>query len=410
MLKSDTIELKKVEMRAAIDSFDPDTGDPDDLLKLTAQYRSLDAQFGAAIVQESHDKELARAAGDLDSGQRELDGIGRNLQFGNYVAAACEFRSATGAEAEWNAGNNMSGLQFPLALLAPQRAQMRANTDTDGQANQGRWLDRLFAESASMRLGITHDSVPAGVANYMTTTAGVTPGQRSRQQAAADSAWTVGVKSLEPKRNAVSLKYTVEDSARLPGLSDAVRRDMSMGLADAIDQAIFIGDAGATTAADDAVGLNTYPNLTEVTLTQANKIKGPETLAAFVGMVDGLAAQNLGDLNIVSSVGAYRLWEATVINSAADNMTLAAFLRMAGMSWGSRANIDTATANGDFGAFCGLSRGIEGAGVAAIWDAGQMIVDQVTRAKEGEVVLVMNYLWALDLPRADNFARLKFAA
>ena len=57
-----------------------------------------------------------------------------------------------------------------------------------------------------------------------------------------------------------------------------------------------------------------------------------------------------------------------------------------GLSWGSRANIDTATA-----ATATLARswavpvGIEGAGVCAIWDAGQMIVDEVTRAKEGEV-------------------------
>ena len=261
-----------------------------------------------------------------------------------------------------------------------------------------------------MRLGITHDSVPAGQAVYMTTTAGVTAGQRSRQQAATDSAWTVGVKSLEPKRNAVSLKYTVEDSARLPGLSDAVRRDMSMGLADAIDQAIFIGDAGATSTDDDIAGLSGYVGLTEVEVTQANKIKGPETLTAFSGMVDGLAAQSLADLNVVASVGAYRLWLQTVINSAADNMTLAQFLMASGLSYGSRANIDTATAAGDYGAFVGLSRGLEGAGVAAVWDAGQMIVDQVTRAKEGEVVLVMNYLWNFDLPRHQNFARLKFVA
>ena len=118
MLESVIIELKKVEMRAAIDGFDPETGDPDDLLKLTAQYRSLDAQYGAAIVKESHDLELARASGDLDAGRRELDGIGANLQFGNYVSAACEFRSATGAESEWNAAHGMSGLQFPLAMLS----------------------------------------------------------------------------------------------------------------------------------------------------------------------------------------------------------------------------------------------------------------------------------------------------
>ena len=410
MLESQRIELRLVELRSAI-AAQPADGEVAALEALTTEYRAADVRKAAAIITEAADLDAARAAGDLDAGQRELDGIGSNLQFRNYIQAAVDLRGADGAEAEWNAANQMGARQFPLAMLAPARVQMRQNTDIDGQVNQSGWLDRLFAQASAMRLGISFQNVAQGISAYHTTTTGVTPGQRSRQQAAADSAWAVSVKTLEPKRNSVSLKYTVEDSARLPGLADAVRRDMSAGLTDAIDQAIFIGDNAATTAADDITGLNTYAGLTEVTLTQANKIKGPETLESFVNMVDGQHATSLADLNIVSSVGSYRLWEKTVINSAADNMTMAAFLRMAGMSWGSRANIETNTAAGDFGAFVGRARGIEGAGVAAIWGgSGTMIVDEITRAGEGEIVLTMHHLWAYDLPRASNFARLKYVA
>ena len=409
MLISQQIELRLVELRSAIGAF-PTDGDAADLEKLTTEYRAADVRKAAAIITEAADLDAARVAGDLSVEQRELDGIGRNLQFGNYVSAAVEHRAATGAESEWNAAHGMGAQQFPLAILAQGRVQMRATTDTDGQVNQGRWIDRLFAMSAGMRLGMTMESVPAGTSAYHTTTAGVTPGQRSRAQAAADSAWTVGVVTLEPKRNAVSAKYAIEDAARLPGLADAPRRDMGMGLVDNIDQIIFIGDASATTSTDDIAGLNTYAGLTEVEVTQANKIKGGETLEAFTGLVDGLHAMDLGDLNVVASVGAYRLWANTIINATADNMTLAQFMMASGLSWGSRANIDTATAAGDFGAFVGRARGIEGAGVCAIWDAGQMIVDEVTRAKEGEVVLTMNYLHNIGYPRLDNFARVKFVA
>ena len=409
MLPSQQIELRLVEIRSAIGAF-PDDGDPADLEKLTTEYRAADVRKAAAIITEAADLDAARAAGDLDVEQRELDAIGSNLQFRNYVGAAVEQRAANGAESEWNAAHGMGARQFPLAMLAPARVQMRATTNTDGQVNQGRWLDRLFAMAAATRLGMTMESVPSGTSAYHTTTAGVTPGQRSRGQKAADSAWTVGVVTLEPKRNAVSLKYDITDAARLPGLADGLRRDMSMGLVDAIDQAIFIGDAGATTAADDITGLNTYPMLTEVTVSQANKVKGPETLTAFTGLVDGLHAQDLGDLNIVASVGSYRLWANTIINSAADNMTLAQFMMASGLSWGSRANIDTATADGDFGAFVGRARGIEGAGVACVWDAGNMIVDEISESEAGIVKLVMNYLWNVGYPRLDNFARVKFAA
>ena len=407
MLESIKLGTRLVELRAAIADF-PGDGDAGDLAKLNREYLDTDVRLASAKIVESADADAARAAGDLNAEQRELDAIGPNLQFRNYVAAAAELRSVDGAEGEYNAGHGMGARQFPLAMIAPVR--MRANTDTDGQVNQSRWLDRLFAESASMRLGVTHESVPAGQSAYHTTTAGAVAAQRSRQQAATDSAWTIGVKTLEPRRGSVSLKYTLEDAARLPGLSDALRRDMGMEMVENMDHVIFIGDATPTTATDDIAGLNTYTGLTEETITQANKVKGPETLEAFTGMVDGLHAQDLADLNVVASVGAWRLWQGTIINATADNMTLAAFMRGAGLSWGSREGIDVNTANGDFGAFVGRARGVEGAAVAAVWDAGSMIVDEVTRAKEGEIVLTMNYLWNYDLPRPSNFARIKFVA
>ena len=408
MLASQQLELRLVELRGAIAAFQDD-GNPDDLLKITTEFRSVDTRKAAALILEAADLEAARATGDLNVEQRELDAIAPNVQFSEYVSAAVEMRSAAGAAGEYNSGHGMGGRQFPLAMLAP--TQMRATTDVNGQASQSsRWLDRLFAESAAMRLGITMESVPAGQSAYLTTTAGASGSQRSRSQAIGDAVWAVGVATLEPRRNGVRAVYNIEDAARLPGLADSLRRDLGMAMTDAIDIAMFTGDAGATTAADDIAGLNTYSGLAEQEITQANKILGPGTLAAFTGLVDGLHAMDLADLNIVASVGAWRLWANTVINSAADNQTLAQFLMASGLSWGSRANIETDTADGDFGAFVGRSRGMAGAGVAAVWNAGQMIVDEITGAAEGEVRLTLNYLWNWTLPRASNFARVKFVA
>ena len=407
MLASQTIELRLVEIRAAIAAH-PADGETGALEALTTEYRAADVRRAACLITESADLDAARAAGDLDAGQRELDGIGSNLQFRNYVSAAVEMRAADGREAEYNAGIGMSARQFPLAILAPTRVQMRATTDADGQANQNAWLDRLFADSAASRLGISMESVPPGQAVYMTTTAGATGEQRSRSQAADAAPWTVGVKTMEPKRNAVHAVYSIEDSARLPGLSDGLRRDLGMALTDAIDVAIFVGDNGASTAADDITGLSGYAGLTEVTLTQAQKIMADDTLKSFSDMVDGRHAMDLSDLNIVASVGSYRLWLSTIHAAAVDNQTVAQFMMASGLSWGSRAGIDTNTGNGDYGAFVSRARGLAGAGVAALWNAGQMIVDEITGADKGEVKLTLNYLWQFDLPRASNFARLKY--
>ena len=75
-----------------------------------------------------------------------------------------------------------------------------------------------------------------------------------------------------------------------------------------------------------------------------------------------------------------------------------------------RGDIETGSAADDFGALIGLARGIEGAAVMAMWDAGQLIRDPYGGAATGEVALTLNYLWGFAVPRASNFARIKFVA
>ena len=150
--------------------------------------------------------------------------------------------------------------------------------------------------------------------------------------------------------------------------------------------------------------------MNEETITQSNKIKAANTLALFSGMIDGLHAEDLGDLRVVASVGSTRLWLETIANSAAENQTIAQFLKASGLMWRTRAGIDTNTAAGDFGAAVGLSRGIEGAGVCPIWQGAELIRDKWSGAKSGQVQLTLNAYWNFGLVRASNFQRVKYVA
>ena len=190
----------------------------------------------------------------------------------------------------------------------------------------------------------------------------------------------------------------------------ALTRDLRMGLVDAVDLAVFEGDTGATGTDADITGLQTAANVIEKGVTQANKVKASNTLAAFVELIDGKHATGPSDLRIVSSVGAITLWMTTIANSTAENQTLAQFLRASEINWSTRGDIENATTNGKFGAFIGRGRGIDGAGVAAVWDAGELIRDPYTSAAKGGVVLTLNYLWNFGLPRPSDFARLKFVS
>ena len=153
------------------------------------------------------------------------------------------------------------------------------------------------------------------------------------------------------------LVFSIEDTARLPDLEQALRRDLQMGLMDAIDLAIFEGDTSATGTDADITGLQTAANVVEKTLTQANKVKGPNTLQAFVELIDGIHAIGPGDLRIVSSVGANTLWMTTIANSAAENQTVAQFLMASGINWTARGGIDDGSTANKFGGFIGRGRG-----------------------------------------------------
>ena len=177
---------------------------------------------------------------------------------------------------------------------------------------------------------------------------------------------------------------------------------------ESVDKTVFTGDTGASGTDADITGLTTYAGLLEKEITQANKVKPAETLQAFTELIDGIHAESLADLMVVSTVGSTRLWLQTIANAAAENQTIAQFLMASGLAWGCRGNIEEATTNDKFGAFVGRSRGLPGAGVLAMWDSGQMLRDPYTKAKSGEVLLSLNYLFDFDLPRSSNFARVKF--
>ena len=380
--------------------------------EITAELATLRTEHAANELRQS----ALKLAGDGDApapvesatADANLLELRERVGFGPYIEAAMAGRGVTsGAELEYNQERGIRENYFPLELLARGVGiETRATRDTEGAVSQGGWLDRLFYDSAAAKVGISFRSVAPGVAAYPVTTVGGGGVQRGRGQAVTESTYTVAVSELKPSRHAVLGIYNIEDDMRMPGLSDAIERDMRASLVDSVDMACFNSDTGANENVGDITGLRTA-GIDESTLTQAQKIMADDTLALFLAYVDGKYAAGMSDLNIVTSVGANVLWHSTIF-STVDNQTIAQFLMASGVSWQARGGIDTSTVNGDFGVYVGLNRGIEGAGIAAVWEAAQLIRDPYTKADTGEVQLTLNYLWSLGFPRSDNFRRVKF--
>lgn len=393
-------ELRNAETDAEIQERD----------SLHSEMETTEAEWRTESEAEERAAAVLPGQAPPDRQQRELLELRGRVNIGAYVEAALEGRAVNaGPELEFNQALEIPANHMPLELLAPEE---RATTNVDAAANQGTWLDRLFADAAAMRLGVSFRSVSPGVAAYPVTTAGASAAQRGRGQAAGDAAWTVGVTEIKPTRNAVRAVFAQEDSYRLPGLEQALRRDLSAALVEGVDRAIFVGDSGANENTADITGLQTAAGVTEKTLTQSNKVLGNKTLETFSEFVDGIYAAGLDDLRIVAAVGAYRLWLSTVLSFGTSNTIdakmMSQFLMESGLSYSVRGGIETATGNGKFGAFIGLGRGIEGAAISAVWNSAHLVRDEVTGAAKGEVALTLSHLWGFQIPRPANFGRLKF--
>ena len=410
MLNSQRISIKLSETRQRLneigglegDAFTAEVRQESDALAKT--YADLEIRYRAALLGEGQPETTTTTTADPE--KRELAELREKVHVGTYLNAVSQGRRLTdGPEYEFNQALGMDGDGFPLNLLLT--AEERAAIDGDAMAGQSSWVDRVFAESGAMQLGITFESVAPGISTHPVTTAGAAGVQRGRAEAVGASTFSVSVLEMKPTRNTAQIVMSREDNFRLPGLEDGIIRDLREGVRDSVDLAVFKGDTGASGTDADITGLTTAA-ITEVTLSQSNKVKGPETLAVFANMIDGIYATSPADLRIVSTVGANVVWMSTVFNTAASNETIAQFLRANGVNWTTRGNLEANTGNGDFAAFIGLNRGMAGAGISAVWDEGELIRDHYSGAGKGEIVMTLGYYWNFALPRTANFRRLKF--
>ena len=379
-----------------------------ELRSATKKLNQLETDFQAALALDLEKSRKARAA--FDGEDKERNELRSKVKLGGYVEAALEQRSATGAELEFNQSMKIPTNHFPLELLAgDEKVEKRATTDVDAGAMQATWLDRLFADTAGMYLGVTFQDVAPGVSAHPVTTAGASAAQRGRADTTDNASWTVGVKEIKPKRNSVRAIFSEQDSYRLPGLESALQRDLAMALTEGIDRVIFVGDTAGSNDSD-ITGFNGLTGVTERELKQADKVKAPNTLATFAAAVDGKHASSTSDLRVVASVGANTLWLSTIAAAAADTKTVSSFLKENGLMWMTRGDLETATDSGKFGAYIAGGRGIEGAAVAAIWASGQLVRDPYTNSAKGEIALTLNTYWGFEVVRATHFSRLKFVA
>ena len=366
--------------------------------KLTKEYGDLESRHRAAIVSEGEPIETRQA----DTGEgAELRQLISKANISGIFDAALGGAQATGAEAELQKELKLDGNSVPLALLRRHDdgdVELRTTGVTPVPAagsigaSQSEIIPAVFPEGAVAFLGIPQPTVPVGERVYTVLSTSAAPGTPAKgaDQAHSAAAFTAAV--LSPARIQASLFFAREDRARLAGLNEALRANLSEALGDELDQQVLTGTNGLLTG----------------TVLANNAASAEDTFATYrsrfaFGLVDGRYAMTASALRLLVGSETLSHMSSVYRGNSSDLDALASLVAATG---GVRVSANMTAVSGDKQNAV-IRRGGRQDAVVAIWEGVSLITDEVTQAKAGEIIVTAVMLYAFKVLRADGFRKVE---
>ena len=304
-------------------------------------------------------------------------------------AAAIEYRVTEGAEAELQKHLGLSANQIPLDLIrCEERAVTTAPTNT-GSTEQS-VVPVVFAASAAAFLNIDQPTVGAGDAVFPVITKRPTVGgPHTESEVVAETTGSFSADMLVPARLQASYFYRRTDAARFAGMSAALRENLSMGLADGLDEQIISGANGLLTGTNlennNTAALGTFVDL----LPQFSYSR-----------VDGRFAGDAMEVRSVVGAATYGFMGTLYRTGSSDATTVLG--RLGEVTGGVRvsAHVPAVASKKQNGVIrLGNRRDM----VAALWEGISLIPDEISGAAKGELRITAVMLHAIRILRPGGF-------
>ena len=393
------IQLRLSEIRTKLSELGAVEGDltPEqttEIRTLRTEYQSCETRSQALMV-GSEVEETVEETPDAEA--REFEELLESASLGEACAAVVEHRQAEGPTAELQQHFKLKGNQIPLEMLETRAQRERTEhrtagvTPAPGQTGQAQRpiIAAVFPQAAISFLDIAQDRVPVGDAVYTVLSTSAAPGHPAEGVDQAHSAAAFSAQVLTPARLQASLFYSREDEARLAGMDAALRQNLSDALSDELDE-VVIDDllTGSTLAANAASAADDYASY--------------RSRFAYT-RIDGTYAAMAKDLKLLVGASTYGDMASSYRSMSSDMNALGALDYETG---GVRvsAHAPAVGSNKQNGL---VRRGMRQDYAVGIWSAVTLIVDEVTQAKAGEIVLTAVMLYATSLLRAGGFAKVE---
>ena len=273
----------------------------------------------------------------------------------------------------------------PLELLE-SRAVTPAPSDVE--TTQQPVIPAVFPTSVSAQIGVEQPVVDFGEVVYpvLVSSASVTAAVESASVSETTGSFSAEV--LSPKRLQASFIFSRESRAKFPGMEDSLRQNLQMSLSDSLDKQVIGGTDG----------LLTGTNLT------ANASAAAATFAVMQSQlihsrVDGTFASATGDLRILLGPSTFSFAGGLYRGSGTDYSALSAVMKETAAVLVSSHVPPVASKKQNALVRLGLRRDA----IAPVWQGLEIVLDQVTKAGIGEIVLSAYLMHAVKILRGGGF-------
>ena len=387
-VRAGAIRIRLAEL-AALETYTDENRSELDTLR--NEYTDVERRLTALRISDTAPAPLETRFGE----GREFRALLNKANVGAMFDSIIEHRAMDGAEAEIQQHYHLPGNQIPLAMLrrtwgTDDDLEKRAATPAPANVgqNQNSILPYVFPQAAATFLGVDMPSVGVGEAVYPVLTSELTVGTPAENAAQAETDGVFSADVLSPSRIQASFRYSREDRSRFAGMDEALRMNLSEGLADGLDEQIISGTNGLLTGTNLA-----NHNVTTVT-----------SYADFISdfaydRVDGRYASMTSDLRIVMGSGAYAHAASLYRGNNADQHALGRLMfDTAGVRVS--AHVPAVASNRQNSI---IRLGMDMSMVAPVWEGVTIIPDEVTKAAEGQIVITAVMLHAVKLLRAGGW-------
>ena len=411
MLESQSIQMKLSELRQKINAYGADDDTEyraEEMDALTNEYNTLESRYRMALIRESELIEETPTP-ELDGEKRESRQLELDIETRAYISALLNDGGLEGREKEYNDSLGIVGggggvINMPwAALLSPEaRAEHRAVSvaPSDSAMQVRSILGRIFARSSAAYLGVSMPIVGVGDVNYpiISASSGVSPANVAAGAAVDETAAVIKATVLEPRRLGATYRLRVEDANRLAQMEDSLRLDLAASIEESRDAAIFKGDGASPNVSGllDVIG-------DEAKLTAPDDPTAVADFAAYASakamLVDGRYAVSAEDVALVVGVDTYG-HAATLFQAGSG---IAALDRLGG-----RVSAHIPAKDGTSNVQLAVASRAMGRAVAPTWPAVALVIDRITAAKNGEILITATSLWNFSIIDSEAYKLLKF--